>query len=149
MRVNKVVALRGKDFRLKHYPEPSICTGAKENDNIANEKAMKNTRYEIIKMIGVGSFGKAILVKSREDKKLYVMKRINMNEMSKEEQEGAMNEVKVLQVLKHPNIIAYYEYFKSEDGYLNIIMEHADGGDLFQKIRSANNIHFDEEVRTR
>ncbi|KAL0481107.1 hypothetical protein AKO1_012887 [Acrasis kona] len=97
-------------------------------------------------MIGVGSFGRAILVRSRSDKKLYVMKRINMNDMSKEEQEGAMNEVNVLQVLKHPNIIAYHEYFKGEDGYLNIIMEHADGGDLFQRIRSASGVHFDESM---
>jgi serine/threonine protein kinase len=111
------------------------------------KKESSSSKYETIKEIGVGSFGKAILVKSRENGKLFVMKRINMKEMSREEQEGAMNEVKVLQLLKHPNIIAYHEYYKSDDGYLNIIMEHADGGDLFQRIRSVNNVHFDEEVR--
>jgi hypothetical protein len=41
-----------------------------------------------------------------------------------------------LSMLDHPNIVACYESFLDEDGVLHIVMEYADGGDLFQRIQS-------------
>jgi serine/threonine protein kinase len=41
----------------------------------------------------------------------------------------ALNEVKVLSKMDHPNIIAYYDSFE-KDGILMIEMEYADGGNL-------------------
>lgn len=60
-----------------------------------------------------------------------------MKELSDEEKQGALNEAQVLQKLKHDNIIAYHEYFISSDKFLNIVMDYADGGDLFTKIKTA------------
>ena len=37
-------------------------------------------------------------------------KRIQLNNNSKEELQNVMNEVQVMQILNHPNIIKYYEY---------------------------------------
>lgn len=46
--------------------------------------------------------------------------------MTKDERQAALNEVKVLSMLHHPNIIQYYENFL-EDKALMIVMEYAQG----------------------
>merc|ERR1719174_2446463 len=56
--------------------------------------------------------------------------------MGAKERKDAANEVKVLSSLKHPYIVAYKDSF-IEDGFLNIVMEYADGGDLFTRIQKA------------
>merc|ERR1719453_2432141 len=56
--------------------------------------------------------------------------------MGKKERKDAENEVSVLRSLKHPYIVSYKDSFL-EDGFLNIVMEYADGGDLFTKIQKA------------
>eukprot|EP00898_Chlorokybus_atmophyticus_P008347 jgi/Chlat1/8513/Chrsp80S07898 len=50
--------------------------------------------------------------------------------------QGTVILVRALSVLKHPNIVGYYGSFE-EDGVLNVVMEYADGGSLFQHIQKA------------
>ena len=61
--------------------------------------------FEKVSVIGRGSYGKAMLVKSKRDKRLLVIKEINISEMSTKEKKEAENEISVLAQLKHPNII--------------------------------------------
>lgn len=60
------------------------------------------------------------------DKKLVIIKQIPVEQMTKEERQAALNEVKVLSMLHHLNIIEYYENFL-EDKALMIVMEYAQG----------------------
>ena len=60
------------------------------------------------------------------DKKLVIIKQIPVEQMTKDERLAALNEVKVLSMLSHPNIIEYYENFL-EDKALMIVMEYAQG----------------------
>jgi len=50
-------------------------------------------RYELMKLIGRGNFGRVHLVRRREDGTLFVMKVINLNELSQSERDGALQEV--------------------------------------------------------
>mmetsp|Transcript_91962 Transcript_91962/g.145458 ORF Transcript_91962/g.145458 Transcript_91962/m.145458 type:complete len:395 (+) Transcript_91962:131-1315(+) len=88
--------------------------------------------YTKVKDIGQGSYGKAMLVHD-QDGKLYVMKTIDMSAMDRKQRRDAINEVRVLSCLKHPYIVSYRESF-SENSTLAIVMDYADGGDLYQKI---------------
>ena len=63
------------------------------------------------------------------DKKLVIIKQIPVEQMTKEERQAALNEVKVLSMLHHLNIIEYYENFL-EDKALMIVMEYAQGSKL-------------------
>eukprot|EP00745_Piridium_sociabile_P034730 TRINITY_DN59970_c0_g1_i1.p1 TRINITY_DN59970_c0_g1~~TRINITY_DN59970_c0_g1_i1.p1 ORF type:complete len:393 (-),score=55.57 TRINITY_DN59970_c0_g1_i1:158-1168(-) len=63
------------------------------------------------------------------------MKIIDIAGMSKKQRNEAINEVKVLSYLRHPYIISYRESF-IEDQKLYIIMDYAEGGDLYTKIQS-------------
>jgi len=49
-----------------------------------------------------------------------------MEQMTADERQAALNEVMVLAMLDHPNIIRYYENFL-EDTALMIVMEYAEG----------------------
>lgn len=102
-------------------------------------------RYSIVKVIGKGTFGKAILVKEKESGKLYIMKQISISTLSKKERDEAINEVKVLSSLKHENIVSYVTSFMS-DGNLCIIMQYASGGDLYQRIKQQHGRLLDEDL---
>lgn len=60
------------------------------------------------------------------DKKHVIIKQIPVEQMTKEERQAALTEVRVLSMLSHPNIIEYYENFL-EDKALMIVMEYAQG----------------------
>ena len=61
----------------------------------------------------------------------YAMKKVKMVKLSEREKLNALNEVRMLASIQHPNIIGYKEAFIEEStSCLCIIMEHADGGDL-------------------
>lgn len=61
------------------------------------------------------------------------MKVIETTVLGPKERRDALNEVQVLSLLKHPYIISYKESF-IEDGRLCIVMDYADGGDLYKTI---------------
>lgn len=101
-------------------------------------------KYTQMSVIGKGSFGRAVLARDNVDKKLVVVKEINISEMGQKEQREAKNETKVLSTLRHPNIIAYKESFV-EKGNLYIVMDYADGGDMYKLIKNQKGVHFSEE----
>ena len=59
-------------------------------------------KYRKIKVVGKGSFGHAVLVQSLVDRKLYIMKIINVSSMDRKQKEEALNEVHVLKAMRHP-----------------------------------------------
>ncbi|XP_014863377.1 PREDICTED: serine/threonine-protein kinase Nek1 isoform X2 [Poecilia mexicana] len=101
-------------------------------------------KYEKVKQIGEGSFGKAILVKSKDDGRQYVIKEIGISGMSRKERQESRREVAVLANMSHPNIVQYKESFE-EGGCLYIVMDYCEGGDLFKKINSQKGVLFPEE----
>ncbi|XP_077925561.1 serine/threonine-protein kinase Nek1 isoform X8 [Halichoerus grypus] len=101
-------------------------------------------KYVRLQKIGEGSFGKAILVKSTEDGRQYVIKEINISRMSSKEREESRREVAVLANMKHPNIVQYRESFE-ENGSLYIVMDYCEGGDLFKRINAQKGILFQED----
>ena len=71
-------------------------------------------QYTRIRKIGEGSYGRALLVKGRQDGRQYVIKVINLSKMDKREREEARREVKVLSQMKHPNIVSYKDSFEGK-----------------------------------
>ena len=70
-----------------------------------------------------------------------------MAKLSEKEKENAINEVRILASVAHPQIASYKEaFFEQQTGTLCIVMEFADGGDLQTKINAAKrtNSYFKE-----
>ncbi|XP_050417150.1 serine/threonine-protein kinase Nek1 isoform X4 [Patella vulgata] len=101
-------------------------------------------RYMRVKKIGEGAFGKAILVKSKENGKQCVIKEISLGRMGPKEREDSRKEVAVLAQLNHPNIVTYLESFE-EKGTLYICMDYCAGGDLYSKINQQRGALMTEE----
>ncbi|XP_068720609.1 serine/threonine-protein kinase Nek8-like [Montipora capricornis] len=101
-------------------------------------------KYEKLKSIGRGAYGTVYLCRRISDGCLFIIKQIPVEEMSKEERQAAMNEVKVLAMLKHPNIIAYFDSFFEEKA-LMIVMEYAQGGTVYNFLEERKGKLLDEE----
>eukprot|EP00439_Symbiodinium_sp_Y106_P084102 s2122_g24.t3 len=91
-------------------------------------------RYERLRELGRGSYGCAVLVRERRNRRQRVIKEIDLSRMPLSAQREAKNEADVLKRLKHPNIVEYCESFL-EGQMLCIVMEYADGGDLSHLIK--------------
>ena len=60
------------------------------------------------------------------------VKKIKMQGLSDKERINALNEVRILASVKHPNVIAYKEAFIDDDSKsLCLVLEYADDCDLF------------------
>ena len=91
--------------------------------------------FKIEKVLGRGSFGSVYLVTRKQDNKIYALKTVILEKLSKKEQENSVNEVRILASITHPNVIGYKEAFwNDKESSLNIVMEYADDGDLQTKI---------------
>ena len=105
--------------------------------------------FIIMKLLGKGSFGSVYLVKRKKDDQIYAMKRINLPKSPTNEKQAALNEIRLLASLSHPNIIGYKETFCDIlTGDLCIVMEYGDGGDLAKRIEfnKKNNLLFEENM---
>ncbi|NXU89222.1 NEK3 kinase, partial [Xiphorhynchus elegans] len=100
--------------------------------------------YKVLKILGEGSFGRALLVHHRFSDQKYAMKEIRLP-MSSSGVENSRKEAVLLAKMKHPNIVAYKESFEA-DGHLYIVMEYCDDGDLMQKIKHQRGSLFPEDT---
>eukprot|EP00659_Diplonema_papillatum_P015537 gene15537-23709_t len=96
--------------------------------------ALEARGYEVLKIVGKGAFGQALLVRHQSSSVAFVAKEIDMTNMSKRDIDGSRNEVAVLAQLDHPNITKFIESFEHANK-IYIVMEYADGGDLATKIK--------------
>ncbi|XP_063475283.1 serine/threonine-protein kinase Nek5 isoform X4 [Symphalangus syndactylus] len=76
-------------------------------------------KYDVIKAIGQGAFGKAYLAKGKSDSKHCVIKEINFEKMPIQEKEASKKEVILLEKMKHPNIVAFFNSFQ-EPGFRHV-----------------------------
>ena len=82
--------------------------------------------------MGDGAYSKVFKVKRLVDGIYYALKMVELKNLSDKEKDNAINEVRILASIIHPNIISYKEAFideKTEN--LCIVMELVDLGDLY------------------
>ncbi|KAM9853009.1 serine/threonine-protein kinase Nek3 isoform 1-T2 [Aulostomus maculatus] len=89
-------------------------------------------RYSLQKVIGEGSFGRALLVQCKSTQEKYVAKEILLPK-NQSKLENSRREAILLSRMKHPNIVAFREAFEADD-LLCIVMEYCGGGDMLQRI---------------
>jgi NIMA (never in mitosis gene a)-related kinase len=86
-------------------------------------------KFIVEKEIGKGSFSRVFRVRRSKDNKIYALKRIEIGKMKEKEKQNALNELRILASLNHPNIIKYRDCFLKNE-VLAIITDLAEGGDL-------------------
>ncbi|GAA6215028.1 serine/threonine-protein kinase Nek3 isoform X1 [Lates japonicus] len=96
--------------------------------------------YTLLRVIGEGSFGRALLVRCKSNQEKYVVKEIQLPK-NQSKLEISRREAILLSRMKHPNIVAFREAFEAVD-LLCIVMEYCSGGDLLQRIQQQKNTQF-------
>ena len=91
--------------------------------------------FKIISKLGEGAYSTVYKVKRIVDNNIYALKKVKLTNLSDKEKQNSLNEVRLLASIKSNFVISYKEAFYDEkDNTLGIVMEFADGGDLYQKI---------------
>lgn len=112
----------------------------KEKENVVD---VKFEDFQIISVVGRGSFGKVCLVEYKNTSELYAMKSIKKDILIDHEQiENTILEKKILQTVNHPFLCSLVFCFQTEDR-IYFIMNFVRGGELFQHLKRFK--VFDEE----
>ena len=89
---------------------------------------MSIDKYDPIRVLGEGSFGKVYLMRDKVRRSFVCVKVIKIKNIPKKEREATKMEVDLLRRLHHPNIVRYIDSFLSKNNEsLCICMEYCDG----------------------
>ena len=92
----------------------------------------KLDEFEILRKLGSGAYSCVYNVRRHADQKEYALKKVRMDVLSEKERENAVNEVRILASVDHPNVVQYRDVFVDQpSNSLCIVMEFADNGDLY------------------
>lgn len=93
--------------------------------------------FEILKKLGEGAYSIVYKAKRKSDSQIYALKQVKFQSLRDKEKENALNEIRLLASVSHPNIVAYKEaFFEETSKSLFIVMEFAESGDLLNRINS-------------
>ena len=135
-------------------------TGGESTQDKKEEKKRRNTLFskhktiktvelddfQIIKVLGRGSFGKVCLVQYKPTKEYYAMKSLKKDVLLDQDQvESTILEKKILQTLDHPFLVGMIFCFQTEER-IYFIMPFIRGGELFQHLRTEK-IFKEDKVR--
>ena len=77
-------------------------------------RKLVSNKSELIN-VGDGAYSNVFRVKRYEDSQMYAIKKVKLDHLSEKERENAINEVRILASIKHPNVIQYKEAFLDEN----------------------------------
>ena len=86
-----------------------------------------------IKLIGKGTFAEVYLVKDIKNNKLLVAKKLNIKYLSDKEKFYLQNEINILKMFQHPNIIKLYTVIKNPNSTF-LILEYCSGDSLYKNL---------------
>lgn len=66
--------------------------------------------YEVLSVMGTGTFGTCFKVRNKMTAKIFVWKSIDYNEFDEEKKQLLVTEINLLKQLSHPNIVQYVYY---------------------------------------
>ena len=67
--------------------------------------------FQELQKLGDGSYSQVFLVRRKKDATLYALKKVKITEMNQKDRDNAINEVRILASIKHPNVVSYREAF--------------------------------------
>ena len=101
---------------------------------VSKSKSNPNDDYNIIKILGEGSYARVYKVKNRYTSAEYAMKVINKSyTCTVEEENEILNEINILKTMDHPSILKIFEFYSNKTNY-SIVTELCSQGELFNEI---------------
>ena len=98
------------------------------------EPEPKISDFELIKELGVGSFGKVYLVYHKKTKHKFALKSIDkLDEVNYEEKSYFSREIEIMYKLNHPNICKLFSHFE-DNNYCYFLLQYIPNGSAFDLI---------------
>ena len=105
------------------------------NKNSLYRSGLIEDVYLIDQETVLGEGASAIVRKGikRDSGETFAIKIIDKSSLGETELESLYNELKIMSIIDHPNIVRVYEYYECHD-VVFIVMEYMQGGELFDRI---------------
>ena len=98
------------------------------------EPEPKITDFTLIKELGVGSFGRVILVQHNRTQAQYAIKAIDKrNTTNIQEKPYFRREIEIMYRIHHPNVVKLFGHFE-DNTYCYFIMEYIQGGNIYSYV---------------
>ena len=98
------------------------------------ESEPKITDFTLIKELGVGSFGRVLLVQHKVTQAQYAIKAIDKrNKENLEEMPYFRREIEIMYRIHHPNVVKLFGHFE-DNTYCYFIMEYIPGGNIYSLV---------------
>lgn len=125
----------GKSFEIG-IDKPFMSSFIEEPQH-AELKRKKPSDFEQLKVLGTGTYGKVLLVRDKVTRKLYAQKQLKKASMIVEEKKVVQTktEKEILESVRHPYIVKLF-YAMQDQQKLYLILEYAQGGELFHHLAS-------------
>jgi len=108
-----------------------------------NDATVGKDDFELLKVIGKGSFGKVMQVRKKDDGQIYAMKVLRKEAIiARKQVDHTRAEKAILQKIRHPFIVKLNFAFQTEDK-LYMVLDFVNGGELFFHLK--NEGKFSEE----
>lgn len=115
---------QGGDDEVDAWDDPALF-------GQGGEKKVCTDDFELLTVVGKGSFGKVMQVRKKDDGKIYAMKVLRKEAIIARKQVAHTRaEKQILQKIQHPFIITLHWAFQTEDK-LYLILDFVNGGELF------------------
>ena len=89
--------------------------------------------YDVTGVLGEGGFATVRRGTHRITKNVYAIKTIDLCKIKVDQLDSLRNEVNIMKMLDHPNVVKLFETFE-EENKLHLVLELCEGGDLFDFI---------------
>lgn len=101
----------------------------------AEKKKLTQADFELMNLIGKGSFGKVIQVKKKDTGDIYAMKVLDKKHIvENQEVDHTMAEKAILQMIRHPFLVNLNWSFQTQDK-LFFVLDFVNGGELFYHLQ--------------
>lgn len=102
-----------------------------------------NDNFEILKLLGEGSYAKVYLIKNKTSNKLFAIKVIKKSSLKTNEEEDLLiMEKNILSKNENPFIINFYCSFQTTSN-LYFLLEYCEGGELYSYISGKDRLNYE------
>ncbi|XP_035269772.1 microtubule-associated serine/threonine-protein kinase 3-like isoform X10 [Anguilla anguilla] len=129
--------------QLEHYDSTGPTVAAESDDSVENKSACTPSRrkplesdFETIKLISNGAYGAVYLVRHRETRQRFAMKKINrQNLVLRNQIQQVFVERDILTFAENPFVVSMFCSFETRR-HLCMVMEYVEGGDCANLLKN-------------
>lgn len=111
-----------------------------------SRKHRLKSRFQVIKKLGQGTYGKVQLAVNKETGQQVAIKTIKKSKIESEQDLVRIRrEIQIMSSIQHPHIVHIFEVFENNDKIV-LVMQYASGGELYEYV-SARNALSDQDAR--